>query len=196
MAAKPGRPTTKTVVPALQPAPAETSDRSEEPAVAERVAEALKPLLKNPAEVSRVVMQVVEITERYSGPTPHPEHLERIELIAPGSAHKIISMAFSEQKFRHRVSYLTVLYPFLGLGSGFALSVFCFYLAYLLGMAGHTEVATAMVGVSALGVIGWFIRARLTDRSKDDGAGSTQPGRRTQAKRRQRLSANTQPKPG
>jgi hypothetical protein len=85
----------------------------------ERVAETLKPLLKDPSEVQKVVTQVVRITEEsYSGPTPHPEHLERIERIAPGSARAIINMAASEQRFRHRASLRTVLYPYAGCCAG------------------------------------------------------------------------------
>jgi uncharacterized membrane protein len=131
----------------------------------ERVAETLKPLLKDPSEVQKVVTQVVRITEEsYSGPTPHPEHLERIERIAPGSARAIINMAASEQRFRHRASLRTVLYPYAGLLCGFALAILLFTYAFFLGMAGHTVAAGSLSGVSVLGVIGWFITSRLDDR--------------------------------
>lgn len=130
--------------------------------IAERVAETLKPYLRDPDEVAHVVTRIVRVTESYSGPTPHPEHLERIEAIAPGSAREIISMAVREQKARHKLEFLTVAYPYIGLLCGFLVACMSFTFAYLLGMAGHTEVAAAMVGVSALGVIGWFIRSRLT----------------------------------
>lgn len=83
-------------------------------------------------------------------------------------------MAVREQRFRHRLATLTVLYPYVGLLFGLLTSVLCFTFAYLLGMAGHVKVACALVGVSALGVIGWFIKARLdekqdaTSRSKSE----------------------------
>lgn len=150
-----------------------------EPQFAERVAETLKPYLRNPAEARQAVTRVVEITESYSGPTPHPAHLERIELIAPGSAKQIIGMAILEQKHRHTVSLLAMLYPYCGLATGFVVAVTCFYLAYLLGMAGHDSVAAALVSVSALGVIGWFIRSRLSPASSDssDSAPSSRSAR-------------------
>jgi len=143
----------------------QTSSYDNQPELFERVEETLKPLLKNPSDVRQIVTKVVRITEEsYSGPTPHPEHLERIELIAPGSAKDIIGMAVREQRFRHRLATLTVLYPYVGLLFGLLTSVLCFTFAYLLGMAGHVEVACALVGVSALGVIGWFIKARLDEK--------------------------------
>jgi len=149
--------------------------------LAERVTETLKPLLKNPSDVKQVVTKVVRITEEsYSGPTPHPEHLERIEAIAPGAARDIIGMALSEQRFRHRMSLLTVIYPYLGLSCGFILSGFLFFLAYRLGMAGRTFAAGSMIGVSALGVIGWFVKSRLEDRETSE----LQASRTRAAKRR------------
>lgn len=166
MAVKPSNPSQQVSLPATENSRSASSSSKENLEIVERVTETLKPLLKNPSEVRRVVTQVVSLTESYSGPTPHPEHLERIELIAPGSASKIIEMAIAEQRFRHRIALLTVLYPYLGLVLGFVIALACFYMAHLLGMGGKAQVATAMVGVSALGVIGWFIKSRLSGREE------------------------------
>jgi hypothetical protein len=101
-----------------------SSSSDGQPELFERVKETLKPLLKNPSDVRQVVTKVVRITEEsYSGPTPHPEHLERIELLVPGSAKDIIGMAIREQRFRHRMATLTVLYPYVGLLFGLLTSV-------------------------------------------------------------------------
>jgi uncharacterized membrane protein len=160
------KPPKQTTIPATTDLPSQSQSTSskDELEVVERVTETLKPLLKNPAEIKRVVTQVVSITESYSGPMPHPDHLERIEVIAPGSARQIINMAVIEQKFRHRMSLLTILYPYLGLITGFTIALTCFYLAYLLALENHPEVAGAMVGVSSLGVIGWFIKSRVGEK--------------------------------
>jgi Na+/glutamate symporter len=48
-------------------------------------------------------------------------------------------------------------------------------------MAGHVEVACALVGVSALGVIGWFIKARLDE--KQDTTPRPKPERQTSRRR-------------
>jgi uncharacterized membrane protein len=158
----------------------ETKEQGDPDDLTERVTETLKPLLKDPSEVQEVVTRVLRITEEsYSGPTPHPEHLERIEAVAQGAARNIINMAINEQRFRHRVAMLTVLYPYAGLLSGLVLSALLFTRAFLLGMAGHTVAASAMVGVSGLGVIGWFIHSRLDDKpTRSSTASKSRPAKK------------------
>jgi uncharacterized membrane protein len=135
------------------------------PMVAESVAEALRPYLKNFSDVLQAVMRVVEVqSDSYSGQTPHPGHLERLEAVSPGSAKAIIDMAIREQRTRHRIGLLSNMYPYIDLLLGFALAALCFTYGFLLGMAGHEQAGGAMIAISALGAIGWFIMTRLAAR--------------------------------
>ncbi len=59
------------------------------------------------------------------------------------------------------------MFPYAGLLCGLAVAMSSFTYAYFLGMAGNTVAAGAMTGVSALGVIGWFINARMSNREQD-----------------------------
>lgn len=43
--------------------------------------------------VNAVIATMVQKTESYSGPLPHPGHLERYEDVLPGAADRIFSMA-------------------------------------------------------------------------------------------------------
>ncbi len=133
----------------------------DDPDFAKRLAETLRPYLRNPAESEQAITSIVEVTESYSGPTPPVDYLERVDKISPGSAKQIINMAISEQRHRHRMSSLVVLYPYFGMFTGFIVALTCFFLAYKLGITGHEKIAATFVGVSAIGVIGWFIRSRL-----------------------------------
>jgi uncharacterized membrane protein len=118
-------------------------------------------MLRNPQEAQKVVARVVAISESFSGPMPHPKHLRAYEEIAPGSANTMLKMAEREQVHRHKMQTLEMVYPYLGWFAGFVGLLACLAGAYLLAMAGHEGVAGGMLGVPALGVVGWFIKARL-----------------------------------
>jgi len=132
------------------------------PEVAARVAELLRPLLRNPAEAPQIVARVVEVTESFSGPMPHPRHLQAYDKIVPGSGREILSMARVEQTHRHHMQKLEMIYPYLGWLSGTVGFLVCVIGAGYLAMNNHEAVAGGMLGVPSLGVIGWFIKARLT----------------------------------
>jgi len=159
-----------------EPAPTVVEKRTEPaaeidaPMVAETVAETLRPYLKNFSDVLQVVMRVVEVTsESYGAQTPHPGHLERLEAVSPGSAKAIIDMAIREQRSRHRIGLLSNMYPYIDLLLGFALAALCFTYGFLLGMAGHEQAGGAMIAISALGAIAWFIMTRLASRKGERG---------------------------
>lgn len=42
-----------------------------------KAADILRPLLKNPSEAPKAAAAIVASVEMFSGPLPHPEHLER-----------------------------------------------------------------------------------------------------------------------
>jgi hypothetical protein len=80
-------------------------------------------------------------------------------------------MAKGEQRHRHRMQWLEMVYPYLGWFAGFVGLLACVGGAVFLSMNGHEGVAGGMLGVPALGVIGWFIHARI----KSDDTEPAQP---------------------
>ena len=77
-------------------------------------------------------------------------------------------MAKSEQSHRHRMQTLEMVYPYLGWFAGFVGLLACVGLATYLAMNGQEKVAAGMLGDPALGVIGWFIQARLAPSENGD----------------------------
>jgi hypothetical protein len=71
-------------------------------------------------------------------------------------------MAKREQAHRHRLQTLETFYPYLGWFAGFTGFLACVAGAIYLAMNNHDAVAGGMLGVPCLGVIGWFIRSRLS----------------------------------
>jgi uncharacterized membrane protein len=70
-------------------------------------------------------------------------------------------MAKVEQTHRHRMQRLEMIYPYLGWLSGTVGFLACVIGAIYLAMNNHEAVAGGVLGVPSLGVIGWFIKARL-----------------------------------
>jgi uncharacterized membrane protein len=142
-----------------------------EPEVISKAAEYLRPLLRDPNQAVRAVTRVVAVAESFSGPMPHPRHLKGYEEIVPGSAREMLSMAQKEQSHRHRMQSLEMVYPYLGWFAGFVGLLACVILATYLGMNDHDKLAGGMLGVPSLGVIGWFIHARLGPSDSASGTG-------------------------
>jgi len=153
------------------------------PEVAARISELLRPLLRNPTEAPRVVARVVEVTESFSGPMPHPRHLQAYEAIVKGSGRELLDMAKGEQIHRHRMQKFEMVYPYLGWLSGTMGFLVCVAGAVYLAMNNHEVVAGGMLGLPSLGVIGWFIKARLTPTEPPAAAGEV-TATRQRAKRK------------
>ena len=83
-----------------------------------KAVEILRPLLRNPEQAAVAVQRVAAVTENFSGPMPHPRHLKGYEEIVPGSAREILDMAKAEQRHRHRMEWMEMVYPYLGLVAG------------------------------------------------------------------------------
>lgn len=98
---------------------------------------------------------------QYSGPLPLPQHYAEYEKILPGAADRILSMAEKEQNHRHSREKKVNNYPYWGLAVGAILSVLCFTFSYLLFVNGRPVGGGAMLSVSVLGVIGWFVNGRI-----------------------------------
>lgn len=109
------------------------------------------------------IKQSVEITEskHFSGPLPPPEELAKYDRVVPGAAERIISMAESEMRHRHKnedklsrgvvcTAVLSIIFAFI---VAFSLVGLAAYVAY---MGNGAAAATIAVG-SIAGVIGSFL---------------------------------------
>ena len=141
-----------------------TQDSSTEAEFVGKATEILRPLLRDPAQAPKAAAAVVLASvEMFSGPLPHPQHLARYESLIPGSGRDILRMAMGEQSHRHKMQTLEMVYPYLGWFSGSVGFLICVAGAVYLGtIGGHDILAAAMLGVPVVGVIGWFINARIS----------------------------------
>lgn len=139
-------------------------------AVLEQVTKELLPLAKDRGQVGQVAERIVAVFESYQGPLPHPRHFREFESASPGSAKIILEMAQAEQRHRHEMQRRETAYPYCGLAGGLLLAAGCFVGAAILGWNDKPMVALALTGVPVLGVVGWFVNARLHARasSPDD----------------------------
>lgn len=77
----------------------------------------------------QVIKFVAEKVEKYSGPIPHPNHLEKYEKILSGSANRLICIAENQsvhrQKMENKLIDANIRYKSTGQKFGFIISVLC-----------------------------------------------------------------------
>jgi hypothetical protein len=134
----------------------------------EPAAEILRPLLRDPKQANQVVAMMATTVELFRGPLPPPDHFKGYEEVVPGGAREILNMAAREQRHRHRMQTLEMIYPYLGWFAGFVGFLASLAGATYLAMDNHEAVAGGMLGLPCLGVIGWFIRSRLPNAQSAD----------------------------
>jgi uncharacterized membrane protein len=128
----------------------------------------LESVLSNLPQVQRkqVVGQVVKVvmSEHYSGPLPHPRHLQEYNSILPGGAERIISMTEAQQRHnmeqQSKIVKCEIVDRHVGMGLGFAAFVLLIVLAYVAGMADKTILAGLLLGTAAIGGVVAFIKGR------------------------------------
>jgi len=104
------------------------------------------------------------VSENFSGPMPHPKHLQQYEEILPGSAKRMLAMAEKAQEHNASMQKTIVaaevedqkrgmVFGFIGLlvALGFA-----GYSAFL----GRADLAAIFVGSVVLGAITLFVKGR------------------------------------
>lgn len=138
-------------------------------------------------KAAQIAMQFV--AAQYSGPLPLPQHYAQYEEILPGAADRILSMAEKEQSHRHGEDDKVNNYPYWGLAVGAILSILCFTFSFLLFLNNHSGGGFAMLSVSVLGVIGWFVNGRIgksesREPEQDSGPKQSKPAVRSGRKRR------------
>lgn len=127
----------------------------------------LESVLTNLSKVQReqIISRVVGVvrTEMFSGPLPHPRHLEEYERTLPGGAERIFAMtekvidaniAVNErgQRYDH-------FYRLLGMGLGFIALLLLIGGTIYAGLNGHFNLAALLMGATAVGAIGIFVNA-------------------------------------
>lgn len=105
------------------------------------------------------------VSERFSGPLPHPRHMEAYADLIPDGANRLMSMA--EKTLQHHIDMEKQAHGAeqrdrtLGMVLGF-----CGFLALIGGavlavyLGAHPSVPIALVGASAIGAIGMFVKGR------------------------------------
>ena len=75
------------------------------------------------------VMKIMARKEEYSGPIPHPDHLEKYEKILSGSANRILGMAENQsthrQNIENKLLEAEIKYKNKGQNFGFIISIIC-----------------------------------------------------------------------
>ena len=75
------------------------------------------------------VMEIMARKEEYSGPIPHPDHLEKYEKILSGSANRILGMAENQsthrQNIENKLLEAETNYKNKGQNFGFIISIIC-----------------------------------------------------------------------
>lgn len=75
------------------------------------------------------VMEIMARKEEYSGPIPHPDHLEKYEKILSGSANRILGMAENQsthrQNIENKLLEAEIKYKNKGQNFGFIISIIC-----------------------------------------------------------------------
>lgn len=167
-----------------------------EPATLEATLETIVsavPRQKRP-EVRQAVATIIhQVEERYSGPLPHPQHLEMYERTLPGAADRILTMAEKEQDHRHawedrelRSSIFTeTVGRFGGIGVAVALvvgAVFC-------AVTGANAIGVALVTASAVSMVPAIIKGReWLHSSEEPKADAPAAGKKRPPKNRRRAT--------
>jgi uncharacterized membrane protein len=122
------------------------------------------PSQRLPAVRQAVAAFVQQVEEHYSGPLPHPRHLEHFERTLPGAANRIIIMAEQEQAHRHtwETSELnsSLLTERIGLFGGIAVAVGLIVGAVICAYFGETAIGGLLVAASAVSMVPAIIRGR------------------------------------
>ncbi|KAA0570153.1 DUF2335 domain-containing protein [Azospirillum sp. Sh1] len=136
-------------------------------------------------EASAAVVRILERHERFEGPMPPPALLRQYEEIVPGAAERILAMA--ERQLDHQIDWERTAISaqarnaFWGLSYGFIIGIALIGGAIFCAVAGHEQVALALVGASALGLVPAFVNAW---KQVHRGESTSQPSQDPDGKRR------------
>lgn len=134
------------------------------PARIERALADAVPRQKLTAVRQEIVSYVHAVAEYYSGPLPHPEHLEHFDRVLPGAADRILTMAEREQSHRHtweqRELRSSILTERMGLFGGVLVAIGLIVGAVVCAVYGQTVIGGALVAASAVSMVPSIIKGR------------------------------------
>ena len=157
----------------------------------ERALVSAVPREKLPTVRQAVAAYVHQVEEHYSGPLPHPRHLEYFERTLPGAANRILVMAEQEQFHRHAWERAelssSVLTERMGLFGGIAVAIGLIIGAVICAYFGERVIGGALVAASAVSIVPAIIQGRERLRSEQPAKNAASaPVRRQPAKKRGR----------
>ena len=132
--------------------------------IEEQLSEILGP---NPEQLRNVAAKIATIvrSESYSGPLPHPKHIEHFERVLPGSAERILSMA--ERHHEHNISMekssfeASKIDERRGMIWGGALFAFLILCAFIVAVLDESATKPAVfLGAAVIGGIALFVNGR------------------------------------
>ncbi len=129
----------------------------------------LAPVLSNMSNVQRgqILGKVVQIvrSEHYSGPLPHPRHLQEYNNVVPNGADRIIAMAerqlAHDMEIQSKIVNCEIRDRHIGMGLGFLSFTALVVMAYWAGMAGNNMLAGLLLSAAAIGGVAAFIKGRF-----------------------------------
>ena len=129
-----------------------------------------------------VAMTPIEHTQVFSGPTPHPEIMERYDALVPGSAERLFLLAEAESAHRREIEAkvsdanieaqqrqlsiaeyqgrATFRSDLVGQSAGLIVSLVCVSGAVFLATSGQPGVAVALAAIPTAAVIQAFFAKR------------------------------------
>ena len=133
-----------------------------------RIEEHLNEILgPDPKKMRNVAAKIATIVRResYSGPLPHPKHIEHFEMVLPGSAERILSMA--ERQHEHNISMEKTSFEASkiderrGMNWGGALFAFLILCAFIVAVLDKSATKPAVfLGAAVIGGIALFVNGR------------------------------------
>lgn len=127
------------------------------------------------SQAAETVVRRTETRVEYKGPLPPPHILKAYDIIQPGFAERIVSMAEKQAEHRQGLERIVIhgdtKRAWWGLGLGFVVAMAFLYVCYLLIMAGH-EWAGGIIGTIDLGglVATFVIGNRQRQRERNEKA--------------------------
>lgn len=157
----------------LAKAPDSPPDAGEE--FAEKVERELGPLIPETARkkvLERAVQIMVREEEQFSGPVPHPRHMQQYEDACPGAADRMIRMAENVTEAQIEFARTELLHSHadrkLGLYLGFGALALILIAAVVLALFDKPVMAGSILGLGTLGIVARFIDGRRKLKATDE----------------------------
>lgn len=145
--------------------PTSQSEVTDGDPLAAELAKRLSSLLPG-RERAQVIAQVTSLVleERFSGPLPHPRHLQQYDDILPGLGRELVDMAHNSLAHSQELQAEAMRADIADMKEarrlGFAALLVLIIGAIICGAMGKDTIALALLGAGVIGTIGQVIRGR------------------------------------